>query len=202
MCSNVNTTSISEQLCSSKYQFLYEVIQNADDSHYDNLESTRSQSFLRLVVTPKTFVIETNEDGFNRKNVEAICATGKSSKKGSSSNEYTGEKGFGFKSVFSIADEVRIQSGLWSFRFEHDQGDDGLGMVTPLDATTDELPIDITTRIILRLTPKADQEYKKLLNAVLDVPDTTLFFLRKLSTVRMDLTRIIASSCLTQLTLN
>jgi hypothetical protein len=184
----VNISSISAQLYSSKYRFLYEIIQNADDSHYDNVKNTDSQPFLRFVVTPEKFIIETNEDGFNRKNVEAICATGQSSKKSSSSKEYTGEKGFGFKSVFSIADEVRIQSGLWSFKFEHREGDDGLGMVTPLESIAVDLPTDTTTRITLCLTSRAVEEYTRLLDAVLGLPDTSLFFLRKLSTVQMNLT--------------
>jgi hypothetical protein len=152
------------------------------------VKSTNSQPFLRFIVTPETFVIETNEDGFNRKNVEAICATGQSSKKSSSSKEYTGEKGFGFKSVFSIANEVRIQSGLWSFKFEHREGDDGLGMVTPLESTAVDLPTDTTTRITLYLTSRADKDYTRLLDAVQDLPDTSLFFLRKLCTIQMDLT--------------
>ena len=141
-------------------------------------------------MTSETFVIETNEDGCSRKNVEAICATGKSSKRAALAKEYTGEKGVGFKSVFSIADEVRIQSGLWSFRFEHRQGDDGLGMVTPLDATMEDLPNDVTTRITLRLTPNARTEYEKLLDAIGDLPDTILFFLRRLSTIRIEITHL------------
>ena len=154
------------------------------------MKNTSLQPFLKFIVTPQTFTIETNEDGFNRGNVEAICATGKSSKKGSVTEEYTGEKGFGFKSVFSIADEVRVQSGLWSFRFEHRQGDNGLGMVTPLDAPAEDLPPDITTRITLRLTPKATREYARLLEAIADMPDTTLFFLRKLATIRVQITHL------------
>jgi hypothetical protein len=153
------------------------------------VKSTNSQPFLRFIVTPETFVIETNEDGFNRKNIEAICATGQSSKKSSSSKEYTGEKGFGFKSVFSIANEVRIQSGLWSFKFEHQKKDNGLGMVTPLESTAVDLPTDTTTRITLCLTQQAIEDYTRLLDAVLDLPDTSLFFLRKLSTVHINLTR-------------
>ncbi|KAF1351570.1 hypothetical protein EJ07DRAFT_159316 [Lizonia empirigonia] len=101
------------------YRFLYEVVQNADDSHYRNIFKQGGSAFLRFTITPKTLDIETNEDGFTRANVEAICATGKSSKKASATEDFTGEKGFGFKSVFSIAEEVRIQSGVWSFRFEH-----------------------------------------------------------------------------------
>jgi hypothetical protein len=177
-------------LYSSKYRFLYEIIQNADDSRFLERKRENIQPFLRFRVTSETFTIETNEDGFTRENVEAICATGKSSKKHASKNQQTGEKGFGFKSVFSVADEVHVQSGLWSFRFQHRQGEDGLGMVTPLEATREDLPPDVTTRITLRLTSSDPEEYKRLLEAITDMPDTTLLFLRQLPSICFDITHI------------
>jgi hypothetical protein len=169
---------------------LYEIIQNADDSRFLERKRENIQPFLRFRVTSETFTIETNEDGFTRENVEAICATGKSSKKHASKNQQTGEKGFGFKSVFSVADEVHVQSGLWSFRFQHRQGEDGLGMVTPLEATREDLPPDVTTRITLRLTSSDPEEYKRLLEAITDMPDTTLLFLRQLPSICFDITHI------------
>ena len=60
-------------------------------------------------------------------------------------------KGFGFKAVFGIADRVHIQSGAWSFRFEHSRNQDGLGMVTPLwTANTPTLQADVGTRFTLQ----------------------------------------------------
>ncbi|KAF2704317.1 hypothetical protein K504DRAFT_507325 [Pleomassaria siparia CBS 279.74] len=179
------TKSISEQLYSSKYQFLYELVQNADDSLY---RITKDNATLSFTITPQKFMIETNEDGFTRKNVVAICATGKSSKKATAADDHIGEKGFGFKSVFSVADEVRIQSGVWSFRFEHRRGDDGLGMVTPLDAPLKRLQEGMKTKITLRLAKRARKDYQKLVEAVVDMPETTIFFLRKLEVIRIDIT--------------
>jgi hypothetical protein len=175
-------------LYSSKYRFLYEIVQNADDSRFLERKRENIEPFLIFRVTPETFTIETNEDGFTRENVEAICATGKSSKKHAAENQQTGEKGFGFKSVFSVAGEVHVQSGLWSFRFRHRQGEDGLGMVTPLEATPEDLPPDVTTRITLRLTSSDSEEYKRLLEAITDMPDTTLLFLRQLPSICIDIT--------------
>ena len=167
---------------------LYEIIQNADDSRFLERRRANIQPFLRFRVTPETFTIETNEDGFTRENVQAICATGKSSKENTSENQQTGEKGFGFKSVFSVANEVHVQSGLWSFQFRHHQDEDGLGMVTPLDATREDLPPEVTTRITLRLTSSDPAEYKRLLEAITDIPDTTLLFLRQLPSIYVDVT--------------
>lgn len=50
-------------------------------------------------------------------NVRAICSTGESTKTNTSG--YIGEKGIGFKSVFKAASKVHIQSGPFSFFFEH-----------------------------------------------------------------------------------
>jgi hypothetical protein len=51
--------------------------------------------------------LESNEDGFTAKNVEAICDVHKSTKAGESrSAGYIGEKGIGFKYLFKIADAI------------------------------------------------------------------------------------------------
>ncbi|CAG5182746.1 uncharacterized protein ALTATR162_LOCUS10314 [Alternaria atra] len=186
------TKSVSQQLYSSKYRFLYELVQNADDSLYGKARRRSEQPFLRFRITPSTFIAETNEDGFRRANVEAVCATGESSKKASAADDHIGEKGFGFKSVFSVAKEVHIQSGLWSFRFQHRQGDDGLGMVTPLNADAVILPADVTTRITLHLTKSATADYQGLLNAVASMPESTIFFLQRLHRLHIHVTNLDA----------
>lgn len=142
--------------------------------------------YVRFEVFPDKFVVETNEIGFKRENVEAICATGRSSKKASISDDHIGEKGFGFKSVFSIAEEVHIQSGWWSFCFRHRRGEDGLGMVTPLDAIPAVLPQGVKTRITLRYSQEAKQEYQRLIEAVEELPDTTILFLQRLREIHVN----------------
>jgi hypothetical protein len=181
--------SISEQLYSSKSRFLYELIQNADNSSYENCRRGTIQPYLRFRVTDDAFILETNEDGFKRANIEAICATGKSSENMTGTDDQMGEKGFGFKSVFAIANEVQVQSGLWSFRFRHRKGEDGLGMVTPLDATPETLPADVTTRITLRYSDEAKQEYSRLLEAIHNLPDTTILFLQRLRSIHIEVTK-------------
>lgn len=182
----VNSISISEQLYSSKYRFLYELIQNADDSGFLATRSTGVLPFLRFELRSDALTVETNEDGFTRRNIEAICATGRSSKKAAESDDHIGEKGFGFKSVFSVADEVHIQSGLWSFCFRHHQGDDGLGMVTPLDKVPNGLSRGVTTRITLQYSEEAKQNYARLLEAIQDIPTTTILFLRRIRKIHFD----------------
>jgi hypothetical protein len=115
--------------------------------------------------------------------VEAICATGQSLKNHSFLDDYIGEKGFGFKKVFSVAHKVHIQSGIWSFSFKHQRGDDGLGMVTPLITEPAPLPAGVTTRITLTFTDTTPRGYTKLLEAVEDLPVSTIFFLQKIEKI-------------------
>ena len=135
---------------------------------------------ITFTVTSTTLVVDTNEDGFKRRNVEAICSTGKSSKKAKVSDNHIGEKGFGFKSVFSVADDVHVQSGIWSFRFRHSRGENGLGMVTPLDAPFENLPNNVTTRITLRFSETTTNEHERLLNEIDSIPETIILHLHNL----------------------
>jgi hypothetical protein len=169
---------------------LYELIQIADDSSYSKCPYNKCRShsvrpYLRFKVTQNDFIFETNEDGFKRANIEALCASGKIT----DNDDQIGEKGLGFKAVFSVAEEVQIQSGLWSLCFKHRKGEAGLGMVTPLDAVPEILPSDVTTRITLRYSDEAKQNYPHLLEAIQDLPDTTILFLQKLRRIHIEVSK-------------
>ncbi|PYH95603.1 hypothetical protein BO71DRAFT_428866 [Aspergillus ellipticus CBS 707.79] len=86
--------------------------------------------FICLRVHPTHIVVDCNEDGFTRENLIAICNVGKSSKQGAQG--YIGEKGIGFKSVFMVAWKAHIQSGDFSFSFQHRPGESGMGMIFPV----------------------------------------------------------------------
>ena len=138
-------------------------------------------------VYPDRIIVDSNEDGFNENNVKAICSTGESTK--ANSDGYIGEKGIGFKSVFKVAQKVHIQSGPFSFSFEHAQGgdDDGLGMVTPMNEPFMELPAKSRTRMTLTLLKDLDLE--RVLTDFENVPDTLLLFLRKLQDLTIEIHR-------------
>jgi hypothetical protein len=144
---------------------------------------------LRFKVSRNRFIVETNEDGFLRANVESICAVGESSKKATKDDDHIGEKGFGFKSVFAIANKVHIQSGIWSFSFTHNQGDNGLGMVTPMPELPNKLPQKVTTRITMELLDRSDLAFDKLVREVQNLPETSIFFLRNLKNLTIYTTK-------------
>ena len=139
--------------------------------------------FLTFTLHPSKIVIDSNEDGFNEANVKAICGTSQSTK--TNAQGYIGEKGIGFKSVFKVASKVHIQSEPFSFIFEHEFGESGLGMVTPLLAEFEELPSGVRSRISLTLSPSSD--FAELVKDFEDLPDSLLIFLSKLKTITINM---------------
>lgn len=170
--------SIAGELYSSRFRFIYELLQNADDSAYS---ADGDLPTVTISLYPDRFVLDTNETGFTIANIKAICDTGESSKKNSVNDKSIGEKGYGFKSVFAVACKARVQSGLWSFYFEHHEGDDGLGMLTPIDAEAEPLPQETTTRIELQLLDDPSDLFEQLWNELTGLHDTTIFFLQKIT---------------------
>jgi len=163
---------------------VYELIQNAEDNEYTRAEADGTELYLSFSMYPDRIVLESNEDGFGEDHVKAICSTGESTK--TVAQGYIGEKGIGFKSVFKVAKKVHIQSGPFSFSFEHTRGssDDGLGMVTPLDEDYHDLPEGVHTRITLTLLDPSNFEQR--VQDLLNVPDTLLLFLTKLNVLRIN----------------
>ena len=95
---------MSEDLYSKKSHFILELIQNADDNEY--VEGTVPQLTFKLA--PGRLVLVNNEIGFSERNVQVLCSVGDSSK--AKKSGYIGEKGIGFKSVFTVSNAPEIHS--------------------------------------------------------------------------------------------
>jgi hypothetical protein len=92
--------------------FLLELIQNADDNTYRSGESPE----LSITLENSGCTFRCNEAGFTAENVFAICYAAASTKKREPGNRsFIGEKGIGFKSLFSVAEAVEIHSGEYHF---------------------------------------------------------------------------------------
>jgi hypothetical protein len=131
-------------------------------------------------------VVECNENGFSEENLKAICNVGKSSKKGAQG--YIGEKGIGFKSVFMAAYKVHIQSGDFSFFFQHRVGDSGMGMITPVWKDHEEELGDHLTRITLFLQddgePNVLQEQRQTIRKQFqEMHETILLFMKNMEKI-------------------
>lgn len=181
--------SLATNLYSKDTRFVYELIQNAEDNSYSNIQVPGGLliPYVSFSVYPDRIVIDSNEDGFQEKHVQAICSTGESTKSATQGAQgYIGEKGIGFKSVFKVAKKVHIQSGPFSFSFEHmrDSTDDGLGMVTPLDERFEELPANVRTRLTLTLLDPS--RFQDRVQDLTNIPDTLLMFLTKLKIITIN----------------
>ena len=180
-----NHFSLVDNLYSKETRFLYELIQNAEDNSYSIASADGEEPFLAFKIHPDRIIIDSNEDGFSKSNIKAICSVGNSTKKHSAG--YIGEKGIGFKSVFKIARKVHIQSGPFSFAFSHtrEEDDDGLGMITPCYEDAEELPTGVRTRMVLTLLDST--EFEELAAEFRAVPDTFLMFLSRLQRLSIEL---------------
>lgn len=95
---------LSGELYSSDVHFVMELLQNADDNDY--LPSQTPTIKVKLY-QQEVFVLN-NEIGFTESNISAICNIGSSTKAGKMG--YIGQKGIGFKSVFSVSNAPEIHS--------------------------------------------------------------------------------------------
>ncbi len=62
-------------------------------------------------------------------------------------------------------------------------------MVTPLDAPHEHLPVGVRTRISLRLSNTTTEMYQRLLDAIHEIPETSILFLRQLAQIKATMTR-------------
>lgn len=180
----LTTLRLSTNLYRSNARFVFELIQNAEDNHYSRAKASAAEPYIKFTIRPDKIIVDSNEDGFTPEDVEAICRIGGSNKTRTDAQYYIGEKGIGFKSVFMVASKVHIQSGPFSFFFEHEPGDSGMGMITPEWEVSDEALPDPLTRMTLTLLDSLD--YPDLLSQFDDLPNTLLLFLKKLGKIIID----------------
>lgn len=103
--------SVSETIYPAK-RFLLELTQNIEDCDFGGAAPKLTISFY---LKENKIVLKYNEVGFTPFNVFAVTGIAEKSKNINPYDNHIGEKGIGFKSVFGIADEVRIRSGWYSF---------------------------------------------------------------------------------------
>ncbi|KIX03638.1 uncharacterized protein Z518_07191 [Rhinocladiella mackenziei CBS 650.93] len=169
------TKMISNQLYDDPFRFFYELLQNADDARYLRCGDTPTISF---TVSQTELIVDLNEDGFSLSDVLAICSIGESSK--TLDQNSTGEKGFGFKSVFGVADQVHITSGVWSFRFKHQREEDGIGMIQPYWEPGEQLPENVRTRFRLQLSFSEKDGLETLCAQMRSLHPSIIFALRQI----------------------
>ncbi|MDO8769818.1 MAG: DUF3883 domain-containing protein [Burkholderiaceae bacterium] len=162
---------LSHDLYSKKSHFVLELVQNADDNHYE----PHVTPHLTFLVTAKRLVVVNNEVGFNEDNIKAICSVGASSKSKLKSG-YIGEKGIGFKSVFTVSDAPEIHSNGFHFKFDRTVEGNLLGYVVPHWC---EPPNDVQHDCTTIILPAA-KTYEFSGETLVDLDARLLLFLNKL----------------------
>lgn len=181
------SSRLSKNLYGSDVRFIFELLQNADDNKFSEAIKMEAVPSITFKVYKSHIVVECNEDGFTEPDLTAICHVGESTK--SNDYGYIGAKGIGFKSVFVAATEVYIQSGNFSFKFEHGKDDPGLGMVRPIWVDPKETLAGPLTRMTLRLHGD-ESGSEDVRSSVIDQLDTLqescLLFLKNLQCIRTE----------------
>ncbi|UNI18105.1 hypothetical protein JDV02_004396 [Purpureocillium takamizusanense] len=183
--------TLAKQIYGSGARFVFELLQNADDNKFKIAEAQNAPRFVSFKMFQDYVVIDCNEDGFNEKDLEAICAVGKSTKTASGSG-YIGNKGIGFKSVFIAASTVYIQSGNYSFQFHHRKTDPGLGMVRPVwKEPTEQLPTPLTHTTLHLHNEGSSTEIEHLRSIIREqleeLQGTCLLFLQRLQCISVEI---------------
>ena len=122
--------AIMGDLYTETERFVFELLQNADDQPQDNC----TVNVTLKTLNENLLFLHTGKP-FSEADVESISSIGDSTKKKDS--EKTGYKGIGFKSVFSDAETVFIDSGNFSFAFDKNSP------VYPSDADMNVIPWQI-----------------------------------------------------------
>jgi hypothetical protein len=179
---------LAHNLYSSHARFVFELFQNADDNKYTEAQSAGDDPYVSFLIYHDKLVVECNEDGFTEENIRAISDIGKSSKQGAQG--YIGEKGIGFKSTFMAAWKVQIQSGPFSFYFQHREGDSGIGMITPIwfEPETDlPRPMTRTTLYLHDNGNPGNLQSRRdgIIKQIFDLQGTALLFLQNLQRVNI-----------------
>lgn len=177
--------AIMGDLYTETERFVFELLQNADDQPEDgklvNVKLKTLDENLLFLHTGKPF----SED-----DVESISSIGDSTKK--KDTEKTGYKGIGFKSVFSDADTVFIDSGNFSFAFDKNSPlyPDGANMeeipwqIKPIWEERYRLPKEVQNEDMFFLAPvgialsvgsEKIATYNERISELLQKPHFTLF---------------------------
>jgi len=183
---NDSISHLAESLYQKDTHFILELIQNAEDNTYpENVDPELILHFLDEDPTDTPDVdggllVVNNEIGFQPEHVSALCAIGQTTKKDKRKG-YIGEKGIGFKSVFTVSNQPYIFSGGYQFKFQ-DIVDPELGFrfIVPTwveNYFDDVRPYTDKTCILLPLR----KEKRKLVEEQLQqIAPETILFLKKI----------------------
>ena len=162
----INLRSVFTRLAGDKAHFVYELIQNADDSESQCLE---------MRMETDSLLFWNDGRSFTEKDVHSICSVGSSNK----DLTQIGNFGIGFKAVYNYTDLPEIYSGEERFRIRELTNPEGIDGV---DSWIQRLVDDGKT--VFRLPFKDGADLALLRDRLGDLQKRALLFLRHLKTVQ------------------
>ena len=174
---------LSKELYNNDMHFVLELIQNADDNQYNQCPA------LVFVIDDQSIEIYNNEIGFEEDHIQALCNIGKSTK-GKHQQGYIGQKGIGFKSVFTVTDRPEIYSNGYQICF--DAHDGPIGYILPQwidEQRKNEEYAQWNTRISLPLKSQSERDKhrsRSLIESFHDIQSSLLLFLNRLRSITID----------------
>ncbi len=134
---------IARDIYTSSHRCFFELLQNADDLRF----GADAVPTFRIQVFPNGVLISNNElEGFSKDDIVSICGIGQSTKK--QSDDSTGRKGIGFKSVFKLTARPEIWSGSYQILFDSTQLG---GAILPEWIDSVEAPVDFPAGFITHI---------------------------------------------------
>lgn len=102
--------TVSSDIYSESQRFVFELIQNADDS------ASTTNNEVHFDFLPNGLIVSHNGKAFDENDIISLTGAGASTKRADPTK--TGYKGIGFKSVFGKSERVTIFSDGYQFRFD------------------------------------------------------------------------------------
>lgn len=162
----INLRSVFTRLAGDKAHFVYELIQNADDSESQGLE---------MHMETDSLLVWNDGRAFTEKDVHSICSVGSSNK----DLTQIGNFGIGFKAVYNYTDLPEIYSGEERFRIRDLTDPEGIdGVDSWIQRLVDE------GKTVFRLPFRDRADLALLRDRLGNFQKRTLLFLRHLKTVR------------------
>lgn len=190
--------AIMGDLYTETERFIFELLQNADDQPQED-----SLVNVTLKTLTEDLLFLHSGKPFSEADVESISSIGDSTKKNDS--EKTGYKGIGFKSVFSEAETVYINSGNFSFAFDkkspvysNEEDMDAIPwQIKPIWEEKYRLPKEVQEEslffsapvgIALNVESQNILRYDKIITTLLSEPRFAIF-LRNIGNIRFESTK-------------
>lgn len=181
---------LSVELYQKDSHFLLELIQNAEDNHY-KAGVIPELLFVVTEVDPTSsggdgcFCLFNNEKGFSEDNIRSICSVGESTKK--KREGYVGEKGIGFKSVFTVTAEPHLFSNGYQIQFKENDQEAELSYILPYWVETPPSIIREHGMMTSLLLPLKQEKKNEIIRELSRVKPETILFLSKLESLNIQI---------------